>query len=100
VVLITAQDTWKARSLARGLARARVWVGDHGPWKRAVGRNEAFRSAPSFDARASVSKDAVLFEHLLARYREKYDREIGRWEERFRSGFASGERVLIRYEPV
>ena len=100
VVLITAQTSWKARSAARGSARARVWVGDHGPWKRVVGSNEAFRAAPSFEALASVSKDAVLLEHLLARYREKYPDEVGRWEPRFRSGFASGERMLIRYEPV
>ena len=100
VLLITSRSSWKVRSLAGGSGRARLWVGDHGPWKQVVGRNEAFRSAPSFDARATASKDAVLLEHVLARYREKYPDEIGRWEERFRSGFASGERVLIRYEPA
>jgi hypothetical protein len=100
VVLVTAQTSWKARSVERGLGGARIWVGDHGPWKRVVGASEAFREAPRFDAAAARSKDPALFEHLLARYREKYPAEIARWEPRFRSGFASGERVLLRYEPL
>jgi hypothetical protein len=100
VVLITSRTGWKARALARGLDRARVWVGDHGRWKRLVGTNEAFRQAPSFDARVSRSEEAALLERLILLYREKYPGEIGRWEERFRSGFASGERILLRYEPL
>jgi hypothetical protein len=99
-VLITSRMAWKARALERGLDRARVWVGDHGRWRRLVGTNEAFREAPRFDARVSRSRDAELLERLVLVYREKYPSEIGRWEERFRSGFASGERVLLRYEPL
>ena len=34
VVIITGRDRWKARAVARGLDGARLWVGDHGPWKR------------------------------------------------------------------
>jgi hypothetical protein len=33
-------------------------------------------------------------------YTLKYPEEFGDWEKRMRSGFASGERILIRYEPV
>ena len=54
VVINTRATTWKARSLGRGLDRARVWVGDYGRWKRALGRNEAFRAGPSFDAPAEA----------------------------------------------
>lgn len=99
-VLITARDGWKARSLASGRDRARLWVGDHGTWKKLVGRSEAFRSAPSFDARARLVKDPALLARLLAVYDEKYPGEIGRWRDRFEKGFASGERVLIAYEPA
>ncbi len=99
VVLITAADRWKARSLARGLDHARIWVGDHGSWKRAIGRNEAFRDAPSFEARASVARDEPLLDRLLALYATKYPEEIGKWRNRMRQGYADGSRVLIRYRP-
>lgn len=98
VVLITSKESWKARALGRGLARARIWVGDHGRVGGVLGR-EAFRAAPSFEARASEPKDAALLDRLMPLYREKYPAEIGTWEPRFRSGVASGERILIRYEP-
>lgn len=98
VVLITSKESWKARALGRGLARARIWVGDHGRVGRVLGR-DAFRAAPSFDARASAPKDAALVDRLMAVYREKYPGEIGTWEPRFRSGVESGERILLRYEP-
>jgi hypothetical protein len=99
-VVITARDRWKARSLEGGLDRARIWVGDHGPWKKLVGRNEEFRSAPGCEARARFEKDPATLERLIAVYEKKYPAEIGRWRDRFKTGFASGERVLIAYQPV
>ena len=100
VVLITANTGWKARALARGLARARIWVGDHGRVGRVLGSGDAYRQAPSFEAHAAQSKDAALLERLMTTYRGKYPNEIGSWEDRMRSGFASGERTLIRYAPL
>jgi len=100
VVLITARDSWKARALSRGQDRARIWVGDHGTWKKLVGTSEDFRKAPSFEARAALAKDEALLERLMATYERKYPAEIGRWRERFREGFADGSRVLIRYTPL
>ncbi len=99
VVLITSKESWKARALARGLAGARIWVGDHGRVGRVLG-NDAFRAAPSFEARASQSSDPALLDRLLAVYRKKYPDEIETWEPRFRKGLESGERVLIRYQPA
>lgn len=100
VVLITSREAWKARALARDLDRARIWVGDHGRWKGLITRNERFREAPHFDARASRSKDPALLEQLMRLYTRKYPEEFGDWEERMRTGFASGERLLIRYAPI
>ena len=101
VVLNTEAKTWKARALGRGLDRARIWVGDYG---RAVGvlggERDAFRAGPHFDARAERSMDSDLLDRLLARFEEKYPKEIGRWRDPMREGFASGERFLIRYLPV
>ena len=98
VVLVTSRDSWKARSVAKGLDRARLWVGSHGRWKTPLGRSEAFRKAPSFVGRARVSKDAALLDRLISVYEKKYPDEIGRWRDRFRAGLVSGERVLILYE--
>jgi hypothetical protein len=100
VVLNTASTTWKARAVSRGLDRARVWVGDHGRWKTVMGRDEAFRAAPSFDARAEVVKDAAVLDRLLAAYQTKYPDEIGSWRDKMRDGVRDGSRVLIRYAPA
>jgi hypothetical protein len=100
VVLITGSERWKARALTRGFDRARIWVGDHGRWKKLVGRNESFRAAPKFDARAEPVKDEALLERMLGVYDEKYPEEIGSWRDKMRSGFHDGTRTLIRYTPI
>jgi hypothetical protein len=100
VVLITAKTSWKARALASGLSRARIWVGDHGRVGRVLGSGDAFKQAPSFEASAAQSKDAALLDRLMAAYQSKYPKEITSWEPRMRAGFASGERVLIVYTPA
>ena len=100
VVLITGSERWKARALARGLDRARIWVGDHGRWKKLVGHSDAFRQAPSFDARAKPVKDEALLERMLAVYEKKYPDEIASWRDKMRTGFRDGTRTLIRYTPL
>jgi hypothetical protein len=100
VVLITAKTSWKAQALARGLSRARIWVGDHGRVGRVLGSGDAYRKAPSFEAIAARSEDGALLERLMTAYRRKYPGEIATWEPRMREGFASGERVLIAYTPA
>ncbi len=100
VVVTVASDRWKARAIDRGLDRARIWVGDHGRWKGLVGRNEDFRKAPAFEARAEKLWDAELLERLLAEYDRKYPGSIDRWRDRMKSGNADRSRVLIRYEPI
>jgi hypothetical protein len=100
VVVITSAQTWKGRALARGLSGARVWVGDHGRWKRMVGRNEAFRQAPHFDALATAVQEDALLDQLLALYETKYPEEIGNWRDKMRAGYRDGSRLLIRYTPA
>lgn len=104
VVINTRPSSWKATALReRGLERARLWVGNHGRWKTGLtgrGRNEAFRAAPHFDARAQLVTDVAVLDRQLALYETKYAGEFDRWRDEMRSGFHSGERVLIRYEPL
>ena len=99
VVVIVAADRWKARAIERGLARTRIWVGDHGRWKGWISNNEEFRSAPSFEAVGERVRDAGLLDRLLAAYEAKYPDEIAQWRDRMRDGFADGSRVLLRYRP-
>ncbi len=97
VLIVTQSDGWKSRALSAGLDRARIWVGDFGPVRRASDR---YRSAPGFLARATSDKDDAAFERLLAAYAKKYPDEWDRWESRFRRGYSDASRVLIRYEPI
>ena len=100
VVMIVSTDRWKARAIRRGLAQARLWVGDHGRWKGMLWNNEDFRGAPSFVAGAERVEDAALLERLLEAYEAKYPDEIEQWRERMRSGYADGSRILVRYRPT
>lgn len=100
VVVNTSPDRWKATAIGRGLDRARIWVGDFGGWKKMVGKSEAFRGGPSFDARAEIAKDSGLIDVLLEQYDRKYPAEIGAWRDKMKQGIADGSRVLIRYRPL
>ena len=95
VVIATGTQTWKARAIAAGLDRARVWVGDFGPYVKAP---ERVAKAPSFDAHASIDRDHAVFDRLLAAYAVKYPAEWGKWKPRFESSYADGSRVVVRYK--
>ena len=99
VVVITAATTWKARSLGKGLDRARIWVGDYGRVKQLMGSNQAFRGGPSFLARAEQVRDAKTLDTLLDLYDKKYPAEIEKWRGKMRAGYQDGSRILIRYRP-
>jgi hypothetical protein len=86
---------WKARAIEAGRDRARVWVGDFGPYAKAP---EKLQSAPHFVARASIDKDRATFDRLLAAYAVKYPDEWAKWKPRFESSYADGTRVVIRYK--
>ena len=97
IVVITAKTTWKARALAAGLDSARIWVGNYGRWKGWLRNSEAFMQAPNFLAHAKTDHDPALLERLMNVYKTKYPAEFPAWEDRQRSGFRSGERIIIRY---
>jgi hypothetical protein len=102
VVVNSRRGTWKVKALEQGLDRARIWVGDYGRWKPVVGssRNEAFREGPSFDAKASFVTDRSVLDRFIASSEKKYAGEFARWKEDMQTGFFSGQRRLIRYEPA
>ena len=102
VVVNTRRGTWKVKALEQGLDRARIWVGDHGRWKSSFGggRNEAFRQAPTFEAKARFETDRAVLDRLIAVFEKKYAGEFDQWREDMQTGFFSGKRKLIRYEPA
>ena len=96
VLVVTASNRWRAEAVGKGLDRARLWVGDHGVWKRSGGK---FKSSPSFLANASIEKNPKAQEKALASFGAKYPDGWDKWGPRFRDGLADESRVLIRYAP-
>ena len=101
VLLNTTKGAWKARAVERGLTSARVWVGDHGRWKNALGvKNEAFRAGPMFNSSVERVTDAAENERLLKDFDVKYAGPIDSWRDKMRDGFGTGDRILLRYTPI
>lgn len=97
LMVVTSVDRWKAEAIGRGLDRARLWVGDHGVWKRA---GSEFKRSPSFVASASLDRDATRRARVLTSFGKKYPDEWDKWGPRFRKGLEDESRVLIRYAPT
>jgi hypothetical protein len=97
--VVTSEDGWKSQSIKRGLDKARIWVGDFGPWKSS---NDRYQSAPTFLADASIvaKEDSETVARVLAVMGKKYPKEWGKWGPRFDQGLADGSRVMLRYRPV
>lgn len=97
LLVVTNRERWRAAAIARGLDRARLWVGDHGLWRST---KEAWRESPSADATARFDGDLEVRKRALALFGAKYEGEWRKWGPRFEKGLASGDRVLIRYTPA
>jgi hypothetical protein len=97
VVIATAAEGWKVKAVGSGRDRARLWVGDFGPVKRA---GDGFRSAPTFLARAEIDRDPKVFARLLDAFGKRYANSWGKWKPRFEQGYADGSRVVLRYTPI
>ncbi len=97
LLVVTDAERWRASCIRSGLDRARLWVGDHGVWTQSKG---AFRSSPSYDARASIDTDRAAHARALESFGKKYADSWDKWGPRFAKGLASGDRVLIRYTPA
>ena len=97
VVIATATKGWKTRAVKGGKDQARLWVGDFGPFSEA---GDKLKTAPSFNARASIDTDAATFARLLASYGSRYPDEWDKWKPRFESSYKDGSRSVIRYTPI
>ena len=97
IVISTGRSTWKGQALEGGKDRARIWVGDFGPYR---GAKDKVAAAPRFDARAELDTDPATFKRLLDAYARKYPSAWSSWKPRFESGFKNGSRLMIRYQPI
>jgi hypothetical protein len=89
--------TWRARAVAQGLTRAKIWIGEFGVWSKA---EERFRSAPFLEIEGRAEADAAVQGEVLKLFGAKYAAEWGTWGPRFHAGLADGSRVLLRYRVV
>ena len=81
----TPATTWRVRRIKAGRRRARVGAGKV--------------DGPAFDATAEIVHDPTIETRLMDEYAKKYPDGWSRFADKFREGFKSGDRVLVRYTP-
>ena len=86
VLVGTSPTSWRVKRIKAGRKRARI----------AVGKVDG----PSFEAMGQLVHDAAVEQRLLAEFGRKYPDGWKRFEDRFREGFKSGDRVIVRYTPA
>ena len=81
----TPPTSWRARRIKKGRPQVKI----------AVGKPDG----PSFMATGAIINDPALYPVMFETYSKKYPEGWSHFEEKFRSGFKDGSRVLIRYTP-
>ena len=81
----TPPTSWRVKRLKAGRKKAHIAVGK--------------ADGPAFDATGEVVKDAAAEQKMMDEYARKYPEGWARFADKFREGFKSGERVLVRYTP-
>jgi hypothetical protein len=81
----TPPTSWRVKRIKAGRKTARI----------AVGKSDG----PAFDATGALAHDAAIEQQLMDAYAKKYPEGWSRFADKFRDGFKSGERVLVRYTP-
>ena len=81
----TRKTSWRAKRIRAGRAAATIAVGT--------------REGPTFNATGAIVKDEKMYATMFRTFAKKYPSGWLKHEEGFRTGFADGSRVLIRYDP-
>lgn len=97
IFVVTWADKWKAEAMRRGFSRAKIWIGNFGPWKNA---NKRYLSAPSLRLEGRFENDPEIHSTLLVEFSSKYKNEWSFWDTRVRDGLVNGDWVLMRYQVV
>ena len=81
----TPPTSWRVKRIKAGRKKARI----------AVGKSDG----PAFEATGELVHDAAVEKQLMEAYAKKYPEGWSRFADKFREGFKSGDRVLVRYTP-
>src|SRR5262245_50960073 len=81
----TPPTSWRVRRIKAGRKKAHIAVGK--------------ADGPAFDATGEVVHDAATEQKMLEEYARKYPEGWARFADKFKEGFKTGERVLVRYTP-
>ena len=81
----TPPTSWRVRRIKAGHKKARIAAGTS--------------DGPAFEATGEVVHDAAVEQRLMEEYAKKYPEGWARFADKFRDGFKTGERVLVRYTP-
>jgi hypothetical protein len=95
--IVTATDSWRVQAVKKGLKKARIWVGDLGPWRGTEGK---YKALPSLDALATEVFDGAKQEEILEQFGSKYPASWLFYGSRFRDGLADGTRTMVKYRPI
>ena len=81
----TPPTSWRVRRIKTGRKKARIAVGK--------------ADGPAFDATGELVHEPAIEKNLMEAYAKKYPEGWSRFADKFRDGFKSGDRVLVRYTP-
>ena len=81
----TPPTSWRVRRIKAGRPAAKIWVGK--------------ADGPSFTATGTIVNDPAVQEEMFRTYAKKYPQRWPQYEEKFRTGFKSGARVMVKYTP-
>jgi hypothetical protein len=81
----TRPESWRVKRIKAGRTKARI----------AIGKTDG----PTFEATGALVHDPALEEKMMAAYAKKYPDGWKKFEDAFRQGFKTGERVLVVYTP-
>lgn len=81
----TPPTTWRARRIKAGRTTAKIWVGKP--------------DGPSFMATGAIVNEPAVYPVMFETYAKKYAGDWSKFEDKFRTGFKDGSRVLIKFVP-
>ena len=82
----TLPTSWRAKRIKWGRAKAKIAVGK--------------ADGPSFVASGAIVDEPAVHQLMFDTYAKKYADGWSKYEEKFRTGFKDGSRVLIKYTPA
>lgn len=92
--VVTSGTAWRAVAIGKGMKKARVWVGDVGPWQQSEGK---YKNLAVVMTEGAIVGDKAVHDAVLGKMGGKYSAEWGTWGPRFQKGLADRSRVMLRY---